>query len=120
MIEMAKKSDASEITEYQGSALKTPIKFSFEWEEYPADADGINAAKAAGDWPNEGGILRGINASRKVAARQKAYVESTKTLREAYEKTREYKVKTLTQALIATGKSAEEAAKIAEQLTPQE
>jgi hypothetical protein len=71
------------IEEFQGRKMKTPITYTTDAEQFST----VEVAKQAGEWPNEGNILKDINTQWKNAARSAEYQKQTKTLRELYEQT---------------------------------
>lgn len=83
---------SGEISEYQGKALDKPIPFSGEYEAF----ENIAEVRDAGEWPNDGAILKSVNTKRLTAAKQKLYQEKTAALKQAYESTPEFRWKALT------------------------
>lgn len=79
------------ISEYQGKRLEKPINEKVDVSLF----ENVSELRNAGKFPNDGDILDMVNAKIKVAARAKRTQELTKSLKEDYEKTDEFKVKSM-------------------------
>ena len=85
------------VEEYQSKKLATPLTFTYDADLYSS----IEEAKAAGDWPNEGNILKSINKARTTSAKAAAYQLATKPLKEAYEASDDFKRKNFIDSFLA-------------------
>lgn len=99
---------------YQGKSLATPIKFSGEVSVYETVAE----AQASEDWPGASEVLKIVNTKKVTTAKAKAYQDSTKALKEAYEASDDYKRKNLVAAAVAAGFSQAEAEALAASKIP--
>ncbi len=97
------------VEEYQGKKLDTPISYSGKAAVYT----NVNAAKASEDWPNDGGVLKMVNNRLLTAEKASAYQGATKSLKEAYEKSDDFKRNGLVKAAMAAGFSQAEAEALA-------
>jgi len=97
------------VEEYQGKKLDSPIEYSGKAAVYT----NVAAAKASEDWPNESGILKVVNNKLLTAEKASAYQAATKSLKEAYEKSDDFKRAGLIKAAMAAGFSQAEAEALA-------
>lgn len=97
------------VEEYQGKRLDTPISFSGEADAY----ENIAELKASEDWPGDSEILKMVNSRKLTSAKAQAYQTSTKSLKEQYEASADYKKAQLVKAAMAAGFSAQEAEALA-------
>ena len=104
-------SDKSQVEEFQGETLKTPIDYSFDYVEY----DTIQEVRDANKWPNDSEILTIVNRSVKAKAKTKAMLAATAAHREAYQASDDYKIKQFVKAATAMGYSEEKAMALAKQ-----
>ncbi len=100
------------VAEYQGSALATPITYSGDVSLY----ENVNEARNTEDWLSDSEILRAINSKKLAAAKASKYQEVTKPLKEAYEKSPEFKRKNLVASIMASGKNQAEAEALADSI----
>jgi hypothetical protein len=91
-----------QIDSYQGKSLKTPIKFDGAVDVY----ENVAEAKTAGAWPNELDILETINGKMVTSAKAKEYQKATKDLKEAYEKSDDFKISQFRKAAEGMGLDA--------------
>lgn len=108
---MKNLTDKSQVKEFQGEVLKTPIDYEFSFVEY----DSIDEVKSAGKWPNDAEILDVVNRKSKATAKTKAMLAATAEHRERYQSSVEYKTKEFVKAAIAMGFSPEQAEALAKQ-----
>lgn len=102
---MKSMSDSGKVEEYQGNALPTPIEYTFDYEVY----ENLAEAKQSENWPGDSEILKFVNQRLFTSAKAQAYQKATKPLKEAYEKSAEFKFKNLVKAAVDAGFSQEEA-----------
>lgn len=99
------------IEQFMGKNLDKPISFKTSADQFETPAE----AREKGEWLSDGQILKAINVKLVNAARAAEYAKLTEPLREAYEKSDEYKRKNLVDSMIAAGFTADEANALADQ-----
>src|SRR5262245_10175331 len=96
-----KRTGKGEIKEFQGEPLNPPITYEYEYEVFGNQEQAIKA----GRWPDTNTILSWLNTDNERLAKANEYQKSLKSKREAYEATREFKVKEIIKACVAAGMS---------------
>lgn len=82
------------IDTYQGKKLDKPIAEKVAVEVY----ENVGELRAAGAYPSDVDVLDFVNGKRKIAARASKTQELTKSMKEDYEKSDDFKVKNLVKA----------------------
>ena len=98
------------IEEYQGDKLPTPVSYSYDANQY----ENLAEAKQSEDWPGDSEILKFVNQRMVTSAKAQAYQKATKPLKEAYEKSADFKRKNLIKAAVDAGFSQAEAEAMAD------
>lgn len=106
---MKKLTDSGKVEEYQGKKLETPIEYTFEYETF----ENLAEAKGSEDWPGDSEILKFVNQRKFTSEKAKAYQAATKSLKDAYEKSDDFKRKNLIAAAVGAGFSQAEAEALA-------
>jgi len=113
---MTHKDGSASVSEFMGKPVSPAIPYDFEYSVF----DNLAEARQSEDWPSDSEVLKWVNQTAERSSKAKAYQEAVKTLRESYEKTREFKVANLAKSAITAGicATAEEAAIWAEAQVP--
>ena len=90
---------------YQGKSLDKPITFSGTVDLF----ENLTEAKGSEDWPSENEMLKIVNTKRTTSAKAAEYQKATKSLKEAYEASSDFKRAQLVKAAVAAGFSQAEA-----------
>ena len=104
-------SDSGTVEEYQGQKQTPPISYEFTYDVF----ENLAEAKQSEDWPGDSEILKFVNQRRFTSQKAQAYQKATKSLKEAYEKSNDYKFKTFVSAAVNAGFSTAEAEALAKQ-----
>lgn len=97
------------VEEYQGKKLPTPIEYSGDVQLF----ENVAEAKNGENWPSDSEVLKMVNNKLLTAAKASKYQESTKSLKEAYEASDDFKRNQLVKAAMAAGFSQQEAEALA-------
>jgi len=81
-----------------GEVLETPIAFEVTYEAF----SNVDEAKAAGEWPNDGAILKMVNTKLQNNARQAETARLTAEKKAEIEETPAYKRKELIKNILAS------------------
>ncbi len=100
---------AGVIDSYQGKKLDTPINYDGAVDQFESKAE----AEAATKWPGDSEILDMLNTKVFNAAKAKVYQEKTKSLKEAYEASPEFKKNQFIKAALGVGMSQAQAEALA-------
>jgi hypothetical protein len=93
------------VEEYQGKKLDKAITFSGSVDV----PETITEAKERGFWPSESEMLKAVVTKIVAGAKSSEYQKNTKSLKEAYEASDDFKRNNLVKAAIAAGYSQVEA-----------
>lgn len=97
------------IDSYQGKKLDPPIKYDGDVSVFESKAE----AEAATKWPGDSDILDMLNTKTFNAAKAKVYQEKTKSLKEEYEKSPEFRKAQFIKAALGMGMSQAQAEALA-------
>lgn len=105
---------SGKVEEFMGKPVNPPIEYSGQ-TEVPAD---VETARGGEHWPSESGILKGIQDKLVTNDKSAEYQKTIKPLREAYEKSDDFKRKNLIESAVEAGFTQAEAEAMALQKLP--